>query len=66
MEIFINEDKKLLLEELSIYDLLKLLNVDSNGIVIEHNQKIVKKDSWNSTIIKNEDKIEIIIFMGGG
>lgn len=39
-------------------------NLDS--VAIELNGKIIEKALWHSTGLKEEDKVEIIRFVGGG
>lgn len=35
-------------------------------IVVEHNSQIVPKEAWPGTALKDQDKVEIISFVGGG
>lgn len=37
-----------------------------NHIAVEINGNIIPKSKYNTTIIKNDDKIEIVSFVGGG
>ncbi|MCX7821711.1 MAG: sulfur carrier protein ThiS [Brevinematales bacterium] len=47
---FIQKDKKL----------------NPKSIVIEYNGKVLKKEEWQNTFIKDGDIIEIVHFVGGG
>lgn len=47
-------------------DLLKFIDLKKDGIVVEINLNIIKKDRYEDTILQNGDSVEIITFMGGG
>ena len=50
----------------SISDLVKNLNIPIKKVAIEHNQEIIDKKKINRIILKKNDKIEIVHFIGGG
>jgi sulfur carrier protein len=50
----------------SMFKLLKKYKVDSKKIAIELNGKIVNRNKYKSTYVKDKDKIEIVHFIGGG
>ncbi len=65
MEITLNgEVKKVGVK--NIYDLVKSLEVDSDGVVILHNDEIVKKDLWQGSNLKVKDSVEVLYFVSGG
>ncbi|HOJ85903.1 MAG: sulfur carrier protein ThiS [Elusimicrobiales bacterium] len=45
--------------------LLKKMEI-KDGVCVILNGKIIKKDRWEKTEIKDGDKIEIVGFVGGG
>jgi sulfur carrier protein len=47
-------------------DLLKELNINSSNIAIDVNGTIINKTEYVNLILKENDKIEIVRFMGGG
>ncbi|MDQ1351108.1 MAG: sulfur carrier protein [Acidobacteriota bacterium] len=49
------------LEELVAASVTKI-----DGLVVELNGKIVRKNQWKEQILKDSDKIEMIQFVGGG
>lgn len=49
------------LEELVTSSVAKI-----EGIVVELNGKIVRKNQWKEQPLKEDDKIELIQFVGGG
>ena len=38
----------------------------ADRIVIEHNRRIVPKEEWAGIILREDDSIEIVSFVGGG
>jgi thiamine biosynthesis protein ThiS len=66
MNITINGEKKNFSQPVSILSILNNLNIDKKKIAIELNLEIVPKSSYENTIIKNGDSLEIIEFIGGG
>ena len=66
MQVTINGETKNLNGELSIRDLLKELQVEEKIVALSINANLVKRDTWDSTLIKENDKIELLQFMGGG
>ena len=47
-------------------DLLKKYKLNNKKIAVEHNGKIIQKDSYKKKNLKDKDKIEIVHFIGGG
>ena len=50
----------------NLKDLLKILNKDDNKVAIELNGEIADKKKYSKIILKKNDKIEIVQFIGGG
>ena len=66
MKLLINGEKKEFNENITLKDILKELKVEDKVMAIAVNTKIVKKDDWDNFKPKNEDKIEMLTFVGGG
>lgn len=67
MNIQVNGEDKTVDDGLSITALLAKLEVKMPDMVtVEVNGVIQKRESFDSTIIKEADKIEFLYFMGGG
>ena len=60
------EKKKKLENEITIKKVLKLTNVQLNKVAIELNNEIVNKKMIKKIKLKDDDKIEIVHFIGGG
>ena len=65
-KIQLNGKKIALKQNLSILDLLKKYKLNKKKVAIELNGKIVPQNKHNSKKLKNNDKIEIVQFIGGG
>ena len=66
INIYINGKSKNIKDEQSVLSLLQLLNLNKNNIAVEINREIISKSDYNIYIIKENDKIEIVNFIGGG
>ena len=49
-----------------IFDLLRQYKLDKRKIAIEHNGKIIPRINFKKKYLKNNDKLEIVHFIGGG
>ena len=65
-KIQLNGHKLILSNKHSIATLLKKYKINSKKIAVELNSKIVNRNKYKLTYIKNLDKIEIVHFIGGG
>ena len=66
IKIKLNGKIKTIKENYKIINLLKDLKVPVKKVAIELNQKILDKKKINKIILKKNDKIEIVHFIGGG
>ena len=53
-------------ENLSLLTFLKELKIPLKKVAIELNQEIIDKNNLRTIKLKNNDKIEIVHFIGGG
>lgn len=66
MTITINGEIKELESEVNLGRLLELFSLPSQRVAVELNRQVVRKNDWNVTIVKEDDRIEIVHFVGGG
>lgn len=66
MRIILNGKDVILLEPLDIENFLKVKGIDRQGIVVELNREIIKNGEWRTTILRENDALEILRFIGGG
>ena len=65
-KIQLNGKKVVINSKYSILDLLKKYNLDNKKIAVEHNGVIVPKVFFKKKFLKNNDRLEIVHFIGGG
>ena len=59
--------KNLLIDKSSNIDnLIKQFNIKLNNVAIEYNNKIIDKKKIKKILLKNNDSIEVVPFIGGG
>ena len=68
MKLQINgESESFDVETLSVSDLLKLKEVKMPEMVsVELNGDILDRDDFDTTLVKENDEVEFLYFMGGG
>ncbi len=65
-KIQLNGKKVAIKNNYSIFDLLKKYKLSNKKVAIEHNGVIIHKEDFRNKNLKNNDKIEIVHFIGGG
>ncbi len=66
LKIKINGKYQVIKRKTSLKTLLNTFKLPLNKIAIELNQNIVDKKKLSKIELKNQDKIEIVHFIGGG
>ncbi|MBP6162552.1 MAG: sulfur carrier protein ThiS [Aliarcobacter sp.] len=66
MTLIINGETKEFSDGFSLQNIITDLQIDSKVMAAAVNMNIIKKDDWNNFIPKNDDKIELLQFVGGG
>ena len=66
MRVFVNGDERDFDTESSLLDLITQLDLPVARIAIELNREVVRRNDWGSTILQDDDRIEIVHFVGGG
>jgi len=67
MEVTINHNKTDLPEASSLLHLLQVQNLsEKKGIAVAVNNKVVRKENWNTHVLKGNDSITIIRATQGG
>ena len=66
MKVLVNGDEKDFDTAISLSDLITHLDLPTARIAIELNREVVRRSDWESTMLKDEDRIEIVHFVGGG
>lgn len=66
MKVTINGKEETFAEQMTLNDIVQLRKLNPKVIVLEYNGEITSQDDWNSIILKEEDVLEIVSFVGGG
>ena len=66
IKIKINGSFKTVKDNTNLSVLLKTLKIPLKKVAIELNQEILDKKKLNKQILRNNDKVEIVHFIGGG
>ena len=66
IKIKINGKIKSIIQDSNLSMVLKNLKIPLNKVAIELNEEIIDKKKINRIILKKNDKIEIVHFIGGG
>ena len=65
MQVYVNGELRDV-DAASLADLITHLELPVARIAIELNREVVRRGEWGSTMLKDEDRIEIVHFVGGG
>ena len=66
IKIKVNGKVKLIKNNTKLSNLIKFLKIPVKKVAIELNQEIVDKKKLEKIILKKNDKIEVVNFIGGG
>lgn len=66
LEIIINGESRQVASPISLRDLLQSLDLKEDRVAIELNRQIVRRERWAETQLQNQDRLEIVQFVGGG
>ena len=66
IKIILNGKPRSLQKTTSVYDLMRSLKLSTDKVAIELNKEIINKKIIKKLYLKNNDKIEIVHFIGGG
>lgn len=64
--IYVNGAAQPLIGQMSIWDYLVKQKYLAARVAVELNGRIVPKAAYHSTIIRDQDQVEIVCFVGGG
>lgn len=54
------------IESITMIDLLTKRDVNPEMVSVEVNDRILKKEEFTTTLLKEGDRVEFLYFMGGG
>lgn len=66
MTLIVNGETKEFKDNLTLQNIITELQIENKVMAAAVNMDIIKKDNWSNFIPKNDDKIELLQFVGGG
>lgn len=66
MNIVLNGEEINIANSLSILGLIDLYELPASKVAVERNLEIVPKSAYVTTMLKENDTVEIVHFIGGG
>ncbi len=66
INVIINGENREVAENINIGTLLRDLDIEDKTMASAVNTEVVKKENWDSHVVKDGDKIEFLHFVGGG
>ncbi|MCL6612123.1 MAG: sulfur carrier protein ThiS [Peptococcaceae bacterium] len=66
MKIIINGKEEAVAENATLEEIVASRGLNPGGIIVELNYALVKRESWPDTILRENDRVEILRFVGGG
>lgn len=64
--IYLNGKKEEIGKDISIAKLLALKKIRPEVVSVELNEKIIEKPEYNRILLKSDDRLEFVYYMGGG
>ena len=66
MELIVNGENKNFPDNSTLQAIIDELKIEEKVMAAAVNMEIVKKDEWSSYTVKENDKLELLQFVGGG
>ena len=66
MIIHVNGERREVPTELSLSNLINQLELPPQRIAVELNREVIRRATWDITVLKEDDRVEIVHFVGGG
>jgi thiamine biosynthesis protein ThiS len=66
MTITLNGEPYTLGAPITVSDLLRHLQIDARRVAVELNLQVLKRASYDTTVVNEGDEVEVVNFVGGG
>lgn len=66
LQIQINGDNKSFSDGITLLELINQIEMPAQRIAVELNREVVRRSDWETTLLNDGDKVEIVHFVGGG
>ena len=66
MKIYLNGETREFAHGLTVESLISTIGLEPTRVAIELNGNVVRRSDWQGTILHDDDRVEIVHFVGGG
>jgi len=66
LRVYVNGEVKELSGPTSLAELITQLDLPAARIAVELNRNVVRRSDWSGTMVEEDDRLEIVHFVGGG
>ena len=66
LRVYVNGEATELSGPISLGELITQLELPAARIAVELNRNVVRRGDWETTTLGDEDRLEIVHFVGGG
>ncbi|MFZ5641866.1 MAG: sulfur carrier protein ThiS [Bacillota bacterium] len=66
MKLQVNGRETILDKTMTVREFILSRDLDPNLVAVMHNSGILPKEDWDSTVLKENDELEVLRFVGGG
>jgi thiamine biosynthesis protein ThiS len=66
LRVYINGEAREISGTPSLAELINQLDLPAARIAVELNREVVRRNDWGGTVLREDDRIEIVHFVGGG
>ena len=66
MRITVNDELRDVPDDLSLQELIGCMTLPAERLAIELNRAVVRRAEWPRTRLREDDRVEIVHFVGGG
>ena len=66
MRVYINGESREVQGTPTLAELINQLDVPAARIAVELNRQVVRRSDWDNTTLHENDRVEIVHFVGGG
>ena len=66
LRVYVNGESREVSGTPSLADLITQLDLPVARIAVELNREVVRRGEWRETMLRDDDRIEVVHFVGGG
>jgi thiamine biosynthesis protein ThiS len=66
LRVYLNGEAREFSSPLSLAELIAELDLPPARIAVELNRVVLRRSDWSTTLLRDDDRIEIVHFVGGG